>query len=149
MTAACTEQTMEVVFLAGRAQRDRREMISREIFSVANMHLVCSLLSLLFLTSAVTSGCGQLPFTLCVVAIAVYVSVYASICGARKVSARLMVEASALSLVISPNFWPRPLYARPWQFKDRDRQHQNAASQDNLGSSTGKHSTTDPTNDKE
>ena len=27
----------EVVFLAGRAQRDRREMISREIFSVANM----------------------------------------------------------------------------------------------------------------
>ena len=30
-----------------------------------------------------TSGCGQLPFTLCVVAIAVYVSVYSSICGAR------------------------------------------------------------------
>ena len=27
----------KVVFLAGRAQRDRREMISREIFSVANM----------------------------------------------------------------------------------------------------------------
>ena len=27
----------EVVFLAGRAQRDRREMISREIFSAANM----------------------------------------------------------------------------------------------------------------
>ena len=34
-----------------------------------------------------TSGCGQLPFTLCVVAIAVYVSVYASICGARIASA--------------------------------------------------------------
>ena len=65
-----------------------------------------------------------------------------------KVSARLMVEASALLLVVSPNFWPRPLYARPWQFKDRD-QHQNAASQDNLGSSNGKHSTTDPTSDKE
>ena len=29
--------SLNVVFLAGRAQRDRREMISREIFSVANM----------------------------------------------------------------------------------------------------------------
>ena len=51
--------------------------------------LSCLHLSAFFLVFAVlcffwvTSGCGQLPFTLCVVAIAVYVSVYASICGAR------------------------------------------------------------------
>ena len=45
-----------------------------------------SLCSQSFHTSLVirfTSGCGQLPFTLCAVAIAVYVCVYASICGAR------------------------------------------------------------------
>ena len=32
-----TENLRDVVFLAGPAQRDRREMISREIFFVANM----------------------------------------------------------------------------------------------------------------
>ena len=37
-----------------------------------------------------------------------------------RTSARLSVNASHLSPVTSANFWPRPLYCRPWRFvKDR------------------------------
>ena len=46
-----------------------------------------------------TSGCGQLPFTLCVVAIAVYVSVYASICGARSCSFTTTVASAVTSIL--------------------------------------------------
>ena len=36
-----------------------------------------------------------------------------------KISARITVDATAIALITSPNFWPRPLYARPWKFKQR------------------------------
>ena len=42
-----------------------------------------------------TSGCGQLPFTLCVVATAVYISVCASICGARNSLFSLMLRLTS------------------------------------------------------
>ena len=43
-----------------------------------------------------------------------------------KVSARICIDATDLSLVTTPDFWPRPLYARPWEYRDRpkpNRQH--------------------------
>ena len=36
-----------------------------------------------------------------------------------KISARITVDATALALITSPNFWPSPLYARPWKFRQR------------------------------
>ena len=59
----------EFFFLAGQAQRDRREMISREIFQLQIWHLVCSLLSLLLLTSSVSfesHQCGPVLFSISV-----------------------------------------------------------------------------------
>ena len=43
-----------------------------------------------------------------------------------KVSARICIDATDLSLVTTLDFWPRPLYARPWEYRDRpkpNRQH--------------------------
>eukprot|EP00117_Sycon_ciliatum_P004485 scpid9145/ scgid8843/ len=41
---------------------------------------------------------------------------------AGRVSAHLTVDAKDLTLVTTENFWPRPLYARPWRFKERTEQ---------------------------
>eukprot|EP00117_Sycon_ciliatum_P011329 scpid26527/ scgid12854/ len=42
-----------------------------------------------------------------------------------RVSARVAVDASLVNLLTDPEFWPRPLYCRPWKF-DAGRKHSSA-----------------------
>ena len=46
-----------------------------------------------------------------------------------KLSARLTIDANAPAPVTSPNFWPRPQQARPWEFHNRTHSNSCPASQ--------------------
>ena len=35
-----------------------------------------------------------------------------------RASARVTIDATSFSTVTAPNFWPRPLYCRPWRFSE-------------------------------
>ena len=45
-----------------------------------------------------------------------------------KISARLTVDAATVSTITAANFWPRPLYARQWRFKESSgARHDNSS----------------------
>ena len=51
----------------------------------------------------------------------------------RRERCQLCIDATDLSLMITPDFWSRPLYARQWEYRDRpkpNRQHPASAARD-------------------
>ena len=51
----------------------------------------------------------------------------------RRERCQLCIDATDLSLMITPDFWSRPLYARPWEYRDRlkpNGQHPASAARD-------------------
>ena len=51
----------------------------------------------------------------------------------RRERCQLCIDATDLSIMITPDFWSRTIYARPWEYRDRpkpNRQHPASAAKD-------------------